>query len=133
MKFQKKKSRSWHFTSEYSSGKIFKVMPNSNQQNCSQIKIFLNFVKTVYWNICINFIYCQVARWQSPSANAGDSGDSVSNFGSGKSPGVENGTPVFLLGKFHEQRSLAATVYAVTKSQTPLSTHLEDDCLCTRW
>jgi len=27
-------------------------------------------------------------------------------------------TPVFLLGEFHGQRSLVATVYAVTKNQT---------------
>ena len=43
----------------------------------------------------------------SPPANAGDIRDAGSIPGSGRSPGEENGTPVFLPGKFHEQRSLA--------------------------
>ena len=46
---------------------------------------------------------------KNPPANAGDARDVGLIFGSGRSPGGENGQPtlVFLLGKFHGQRSLA--------------------------
>ena len=45
---------------------------------------------------------------KNPSANAGDARDAGLIPGSGRSPGVGKWqpTPVFLLGKFHEQRSL---------------------------
>ena len=45
---------------------------------------------------------------KSPPVNAGDARDAGSILGSGRSPGVGNGNlpPVFLLGKFHGQRSL---------------------------
>ena len=39
-------------------------------------------------------------------ATAGDAGDVGLIPGSGKSPGVGNGIPVFLPGKFHGERSL---------------------------
>ena len=45
---------------------------------------------------------------QNPPANLGDARDAGSIPGSGKSPGVGSGNPpVFLPGKFHEQRKLA--------------------------
>ena len=45
---------------------------------------------------------------KNPPANAGDSRDTVSIHGSGRSPGVGNGNPLrYILGKFHGQRSLA--------------------------
>jgi len=40
-------------------------------------------------------------------ANAGDLADTGLILGSGRSPGEENGYPVFLPGEFHGQRSLA--------------------------
>ena len=44
---------------------------------------------------------------KNPPANAGDSRDTVSIHGSGRSPGVGNGNPLrYILGKFHGQRSL---------------------------
>ena len=53
------------------------------------------------------------------TANAGDSG---SIPGSGISPGVGNGNPLqhSCLEKCHGERSLEATVYGVSKSQTQL-------------
>ena len=39
-------------------------------------------------------------------ANAGYAGDAGSISVSGRFPGAGNATPVFLPGKFHEQRSL---------------------------
>ena len=49
-------------------------------------------------------------------ANAGDTGNSCSITGSGRSPGIENGQPLqyFCPG----QRSPGAMVQVVTKSQT---------------
>ena len=45
---------------------------------------------------------------KNPPANEGDLRDAGSIPGSGKSPGVGSGNPpVFLPGKFHEQRKLA--------------------------
>ena len=45
---------------------------------------------------------------KNPPANAGDPRDTVSIHGSGRSPGVGNGNPLwYILGKFHGQRSLA--------------------------
>ena len=45
---------------------------------------------------------------QNLPANLGDARDAGSIPGSGKSPGVGSGNPpVFLPGKFHEQRKLA--------------------------
>ena len=43
---------------------------------------------------------------KNPPANAEDTGDVCSTPGSGRSPGVGDGNPVFLPGKFHGQRSL---------------------------
>ena len=51
-------------------------------------------------------------------ANVRDTRDAGSMSGSGRSTGVGNPSPVFLLGKFHRQRSLWATVYRVAKNQT---------------
>ena len=54
-------------------------------------------------------------------ANAGDAGDLGSITGWGRSPGgAWQSTPIFLLGVSHGQRSLAATVHRVVKSQTRL-------------
>ena len=54
---------------------------------------------------------------KNPPASAGHARDIGSIPGSGISPGVGNGTPVFLLGKFHGQRSLAGyIVHAVAKN-----------------
>ena len=46
---------------------------------------------------------------ENPPAKAGDAKDAGSIPGLGRSPGGGNGNPlsVFLLGKFHGQRSLA--------------------------
>ena len=44
---------------------------------------------------------------KNPPASAGHARDIGSIPGSGISPGVGNGTPVFLPGKFHGQRRLA--------------------------
>ena len=52
-------------------------------------------------------------------ANAGDTG-SISGWEDPLEKEMDP-TPVFLLGKSHGQRSLAATVHGVTKSQTRLS------------
>ena len=41
------------------------------------------------------------------SANAGDTGDMVSILELGRSPGVGNGNPVFLSGKFQGQKETA--------------------------
>ena len=43
---------------------------------------------------------------KNPPANVGDAGDVGLIPGSGKSPGVGNGIPVFLPGNFHGERSL---------------------------
>ena len=43
---------------------------------------------------------------KNPPANAGNARDVGSIPGSGRSPGKWQPTPVFLPGKFHEQRSL---------------------------
>ena len=43
---------------------------------------------------------------KNPPAKAGDAGDVGLIPGSGKSPAVGNGIPVFLPGKFHGERSL---------------------------
>ena len=51
-------------------------------------------------------------------ANVGDTRDAGSISGSGRSTGVGNGSPVFLLGKFHRQRSLWATVHRIAKNRT---------------
>ena len=51
-------------------------------------------------------------------ANAGDARYAGSISGSGRSTGVGNGSPLFLLGKFHRQRSLWATVHGVAKNWT---------------
>ena len=57
-------------------------------------------------------------------ANAGDTGDADSTTGSRNSWRKEwQPTPAFLPGKSHGQRSLAATVHGVAKSQTRLNTH----------
>ena len=61
-------------------------------------------------------------------ANAGDTRDTGSIPGSGRFPGVPwnrkwHPTPIFLPGKFHGQRNLAAIVHGITKSRTQLSTH----------
>jgi len=55
------------------------------------------------------------------ACNAGDPGLIT---GSGISPGVGNGNPLqhSCLEKCHGERSLEATVYGVSKSQTHLST-----------
>ena len=46
---------------------------------------------------------------KNPPTSAGDLGDKGSTLGSGRPPEVKNGNlPVFLPGKFHEQRRLAA-------------------------
>ena len=62
---------------------------------------------------------------KNPPANAGDTRDTGSIPGSGKSPYRKwQTTAVFLPGKSHGQRSLARyTVQGVTKSQTRLSIH----------
>ena len=43
---------------------------------------------------------------KNPSANGGDARDTGLIPGSKRSPGIGNGTPVFLPGKYHGQRSL---------------------------
>ena len=54
---------------------------------------------------------------KSPPASAGHARDIGSIPGLGISPGVGNGTPVFLPGKFHGQRSLAGyIVHGVAKN-----------------
>ena len=54
-------------------------------------------------------------------ANAGDIRDAVLIPGLGRSSGGGHGNPpVFSPGEFHGQRSLAAIVHRVTKSQTQL-------------
>ena len=58
---------------------------------------------------------------KNPPANAGDASDVGSIPGFGRSPGKWQPTPVFLPGKFHEQKSLV--VHGVTKSQKQMSTH----------
>ena len=60
-------------------------------------------------------------------ANAGDIRDPGLIPGSRRSPGGKHGTPVFLPGESHGQRSQWALVHRVTKSQTQLkrfSTHI---------
>ena len=55
-------------------------------------------------------------------ASAGVPGDTGLIPGSGRSPGEgNNNTPVFLPGKFHWQRNLAATVNGITRSWIQLS------------
>ena len=56
----------------------------------------------------------------NPPAKAGDAGDKGSTPGSGRSPGERNGYPLqySCLENPHGQRSLAATVHVVAKSQT---------------
>ena len=57
--------------------------------------------------------------------NAGDTGDLGLIPAFGKIPWMRKllPTPVFLPGRFHEQKSLVATIPGVTKSQTWLSMH----------
>ena len=43
---------------------------------------------------------------KNPPTKTGDTGDSSSIPGWGRSPGGENGTPVFLPGESHGQRTL---------------------------
>ena len=58
---------------------------------------------------------------KNPHANAGDLRDTGLIPGSGRSPEEEKTpTPVFLPRESHGQRSLAATVHRVTKTQTRL-------------
>ena len=47
----------------------------------------------------------------------------------GRSPRQGNGSPVFLPGKFHGQRSWQATVHGVAKSWTHLSDQNNNTCL----
>ena len=62
-------------------------------------------------------------------ANAGDAGDLGSVTGSGRSPGgAWQSTPIFLLRVSHGQRSLAATVHWVVKSQIRLKRLNTDAC-----
>ena len=58
-------------------------------------------------------------------ANAGDTREAPSDPWVGKIAWSRKWqpTPVILRGKFHGQRSLAATVHTIAKSQTRLSTH----------
>ena len=60
---------------------------------------------------------------KNPLADAGGSRDVGSVPGSGRSLGVGKWqpTPVFLPGKFHEQRSLAGHSPRATESRTQLS------------
>ena len=61
-------------------------------------------------------------------AKAGDVRDARSIPGSGRSHGGGHGNhSIFLPGESHGQRSLAATVHGVEKSQTPMSDfHIND-------
>ena len=59
---------------------------------------------------------------KTPSANARDTGLIP---GSERSPGGGNGTPVFLPGKSHGQRSLA--VHGVSESHTTVHSTLEEE------
>ena len=56
-------------------------------------------------------------------ANAGDTGDSGSISGSGRSPGIGNGKPLqyFCLENSMNRGAWQAVVHGVTKSQTGLS------------
>ena len=58
-------------------------------------------------------------------ARSGDTRDAGSIPGSGRSPGEGNGTPVFLPGKSHGQRSLA--VHGVSESHTTVHSTLEEE------
>ena len=70
--------------------------------------------------------------WGFPGGSDGK--ESTCNAGDlGSNPGSEDPleegmatTPVFLPGESHGQRSLAATVHGLTKSQTRLNTHTQD-------
>ena len=55
---------------------------------------------------CNSGCYGSGAVVKNPPANAGDTRDVGSIPGSGRSPGVENGNPVFLPGESHGQQSL---------------------------
>ena len=59
---------------------------------------------------------------KSSSANAGDSGDTGSILGSGRSPGVGNGSPLqySCLKHIMNRGAWQATVYGIAKSQTRL-------------
>ena len=64
---------------------------------------------------------------KNPPANAGDTRDADSIPGSGRSPGVGNGTPLqySCLENPTDRGAWWATVQEVTKSQTGLSTHTQ--------
>ena len=65
---------------------------------------------------------------KNPPANAGDSGDTGSIPGSGRSPRIGNGNPLqySCLENSMDRGASQATVHSVTKSQTRLSTHTYD-------
>ena len=77
-----------------------------------------SYIKAYIWNLGASHM---VLVLKTPPANAGDAGDLGSVTGSGRSPGgAWQSTPIFLLRVSHGQRSLAATVHWVVKSQIRL-------------
>ena len=62
---------------------------------------------------------------KNPPANAGDTRDTDSIPGSGRSPGVGNGNPLqySCLGNPMDREAWRATVHGVAKSQTQLSAY----------
>ena len=71
------------------------------------------------------------AMVKNPPANGGDTGLIP---GSGRSPGVGNGNPLHYscLENPMDREAWQATVHGVTKSQTPLSTHIPKQRSCRR-
>ena len=67
---------------------------------------------------------------KNPPANAGDARDVGSIPGSGRSPGVGNGSPLqyFCLENSMDRGAWWATVHGVTKSQTRLITERAHVC-----
>ena len=82
--------------------------------------IHLSILLCIYKYIHITQAYQVVLVVKKPPANAGDISDANSIPVLGRSPGGGHANPLehSCLENAHEQRSLSATVYRVTKSQT---------------
>ena len=110
----------------------FLFLPISLLWDCTFLRIFPFLpIYSFYWQIV-----SRLPRWRvkNPPSSVGDARDFDSFPGSGRSPGVGNGSQVqnSFLGKFHWQKSLVATVHGVAKRMEWLSdwayTHVQVTC-----
>ena len=110
--------------------------PLHDENTCSLFSFFLHLrLFPPYHSILILLLLgrhqiCLQLRWQSPPAMQ----DNRVRPWVRKIPWRRKWqpTPIFLSGKFHGQRSLAATVHGIKESQTRLSEHTSPQFPCKR-